>query len=95
MDGETPQLKKRKMSLTAAAPMSPPPDLLVKRLSEKATLPTRGSPLSAGYDLYRRELYFTLRAFNKPLAFSLARKEKLSLRMERLLSTLRSQLPYQ
>jgi len=55
MDGEAPQLKKRKITPTAAAPASPLPDLLVKRLSEKATLPTRGSPLSAGYDLYRRE----------------------------------------
>lgn len=26
--------------------------LLVKRLSENATIPTRGTPLSAGYDLY-------------------------------------------
>ena len=57
MGGEAPRvsLKKRKMSPTAAEPASPLPDLLVKRLSEKATLPTRGSPLSAGYDLYRRE----------------------------------------
>lgn len=57
MSGEAPavSLKKRKMSPTAAAPTSPLPDLLVKRLSEKATLPTRGSPLSAGYDLYSAE----------------------------------------
>ncbi len=27
--------------------------LQVKRLSDKATLPTRGSPFAAGYDLYR------------------------------------------
>jgi hypothetical protein len=27
--------------------------LRVKKLSDKATLPTRGSPLSAGHDLYR------------------------------------------
>ena len=26
--------------------------LLVKRLSDNATIPTRGSPFSAGYDLY-------------------------------------------
>ncbi|KAI8377743.1 dUTPase-like protein [Radiomyces spectabilis] len=31
------------------------PSLLVKRLSEKAKLPTRGSPASAGYDLYSAE----------------------------------------
>ncbi|EDR07897.1 uncharacterized protein LACBIDRAFT_190820 [Laccaria bicolor S238N-H82] len=29
--------------------------LLVKRLSQKAKLPTRGSPLAAGYDLYSAE----------------------------------------
>ena len=29
--------------------------LLIKRLSDKATMPTRGSPLSAGYDLYSAE----------------------------------------
>lgn len=28
------------------------PKLLVKRLSEYAQIPTRGSALSAGYDLY-------------------------------------------
>ncbi|KAI8149160.1 dUTPase-like protein [Fennellomyces sp. T-0311] len=28
------------------------PRLLVKRLSENAIIPTRGSPLAAGYDLY-------------------------------------------
>lgn len=27
--------------------------LLVKRVSERGRLPTRGSPLAAGYDLYR------------------------------------------
>ncbi|KDQ64906.1 hypothetical protein JAAARDRAFT_112125, partial [Jaapia argillacea MUCL 33604] len=30
-------------------------NLLIKRLSEKAKLPTRGSPLAAGYDLYSAE----------------------------------------
>lgn len=35
--------------------LPPFPNLLVKRLSEKAKLPTRGSPLSAGYDLYSAE----------------------------------------
>lgn len=28
-------------------------DLLVQKLSEKATVPTRGSAQAAGYDLYR------------------------------------------
>lgn len=32
---------------------TPATKLLIKRLSEKAKLPTRGSALSAGYDLYR------------------------------------------
>ena len=34
-------------------PPAPVPSLLIKRLSDKATLPTRGSSQSAGYDLYR------------------------------------------
>ncbi|KAK1921449.1 microtubule binding protein [Papiliotrema laurentii] len=34
---------------------APKDHLLIKRLSDKATLPTRGSPLSAGYDLYAAE----------------------------------------
>ena len=47
--------KKQRMSPTenqvvGAAPAS---HLLIKRLSDKARLPTRGSSLSAGYDLYR------------------------------------------
>ncbi|CAL1701544.1 unnamed protein product [Somion occarium] len=54
----SPQLKKRKMSSendvehSSIAPVS---KLLIKRLSEKAKLPTKGSPLSAGYDLYSAE----------------------------------------
>ncbi|ORY30791.1 hypothetical protein BCR39DRAFT_528339 [Naematelia encephala] len=34
---------------------APKDHLLIKKLSEKATTPTRGSPLSAGYDLYSAE----------------------------------------
>ncbi|PFH52621.1 hypothetical protein AMATHDRAFT_139508 [Amanita thiersii Skay4041] len=34
---------------------APPSQLLVKRHSEKARLPTRGSTLAAGYDLYSAE----------------------------------------
>ncbi|KAH8106319.1 dUTP pyrophosphatase [Cristinia sonorae] len=55
---DSPQLKKRKMSpeenetTVALAPVS---NLLIKRHSEKARLPTRGSALSAGYDLYSAE----------------------------------------
>jgi hypothetical protein len=47
---EEPQAKKRKMS---DEPIAPIESLLIKRLSEKAKIPTRGSALSAGYDLYR------------------------------------------
>jgi len=36
-------------------PVPPEPQLLIKRLSEKAKLPTRGSALAAGYDLYSAE----------------------------------------
>lgn len=35
-----------------AAPVNTSDDLLVKLISDKATLPTRGSALSAGHDLY-------------------------------------------
>jgi dUTP pyrophosphatase len=61
MESSAPQLKKRRVSLSegvqeirnGAVPVPPLPNLLVKRLSEKGRLPTRGSALSAGYDLYR------------------------------------------
>jgi dUTP pyrophosphatase len=45
--------KKRRMSPEAEQPVAPVSTLLIKRLSEKARLPTRGSSLAAGYDLYR------------------------------------------
>ncbi|EIM85596.1 dUTP diphosphatase [Stereum hirsutum FP-91666 SS1] len=35
--------------------IAPTSNLLIKRLSEKAKLPTRGSALAAGYDLYSAE----------------------------------------
>ena len=35
--------------------MQPQNQLLVKKLSDKATTPTRGSALAAGYDLYAAE----------------------------------------
>ncbi|WWC85478.1 uncharacterized protein L201_000342 [Kwoniella dendrophila CBS 6074] len=44
--------KKENGSGVATAPTN---TLLIKRLSSSATLPTRGSPLSAGYDLYSAE----------------------------------------
>lgn len=55
---DTPSLKKRRVSVSdtagydipAPAPVS---QLLVKKHSDKAKIPTRGSSLAAGYDLYR------------------------------------------
>ncbi|CUA76391.1 dUTP pyrophosphatase [Rhizoctonia solani] len=48
-----------KMANTDAEVAPPPPapvsHLLIKRLSDKAKLPTRGSALAAGYDLYSAE----------------------------------------
>ncbi|KAF9055042.1 dUTP pyrophosphatase [Hymenopellis radicata] len=45
--------KKRKMS--QEPPVVPTESLLIKRLSDKAKLPTKGSALAAGYDLYSAE----------------------------------------
>ena len=51
---DSPQLKKRKMDLEDdSETLAPATKLLIKRLSDKAKLPTRGSALAAGYDLYR------------------------------------------
>jgi len=50
---DSPQLKKRRLSDGACDSFSPTSQLLVKRLSDKAKIPTRGSLLAAGYDLYR------------------------------------------
>ncbi|KAF7776311.1 hypothetical protein Agabi119p4_4704 [Agaricus bisporus var. burnettii] len=55
MEDQTPQVKKRKVE-DADSSVAPLSNLLVKRLSEKAKLPTRGSPLAAGYDLYSAEI---------------------------------------
>ncbi|KAF9452171.1 dUTP diphosphatase [Macrolepiota fuliginosa MF-IS2] len=54
MDAELPQVKKRKVENGDALPTLSA-SLLIKRLSEKARLPTRGSALAAGYDLYSAE----------------------------------------
>jgi len=55
MATEQPENKKRKVSPEpeAGISISSVSNLLIKRLSEKAKLPTRGSALAAGYDLYR------------------------------------------
>ncbi|KAG7531710.1 hypothetical protein FFLO_04152 [Filobasidium floriforme] len=51
--------KQPKMSSSAIintpTPLPASAGMQVKRLSERATLPTRGSPLAAGYDLYAAE----------------------------------------
>ena len=58
---DEPQAKKRNIDdTTQDSTLAPVASLLIKRLSDKARLPTRGSPLSAGYDLYR---YATRRVF--------------------------------
>lgn len=36
----------------ALAPVAPVPALLIKKLSDKARVPTRGSAFAAGYDIY-------------------------------------------
>ncbi|KAI0347507.1 dUTP diphosphatase [Trametopsis cervina] len=52
-----PQTKKRKLSrlLEDDAEPAPSSSLLIKRHSDKARIPTKGSPLAAGYDLYSAE----------------------------------------
>ncbi|KZT27007.1 dUTP diphosphatase [Neolentinus lepideus HHB14362 ss-1] len=57
MSSDSPQQKKRKMSneTNGNGTLVPVSQLLIKRLSEKAKLPTRGSALAAGYDLYSAE----------------------------------------
>ncbi|KAG2051356.1 dUTP pyrophosphatase [Suillus hirtellus] len=55
---DSPQLKKRRMSVSDSADNDASAltlRLLVKRLSDKAKIPTRGSNLAAGYDLYSAE----------------------------------------
>ena len=47
--------KKRKLEDSSVAP--PRSQLLIKRLSDKARLPTRGSAFAAGYDLHRYARY--------------------------------------
>ncbi|KAM5534893.1 hypothetical protein V8D89_011448 [Ganoderma adspersum] len=56
-DVDGPHQKKRKMTPNPEdkSELAPISGLLIKRHSEKARLPTRGSALSAGYDLYSAE----------------------------------------
>ena len=53
MTTDVPENKKRKAEPEPDSAIAPASNLLIKRLSEKAKLPTRGSALAAGYDLYR------------------------------------------
>ncbi|KIM45891.1 hypothetical protein M413DRAFT_440943 [Hebeloma cylindrosporum] len=55
MENDIHQQKKRKTSVENDASLAPISNLFIKRLSDKARLPTRGSPLAAGYDLYSAE----------------------------------------
>ncbi|KAH9077463.1 dUTP pyrophosphatase [Lactarius deliciosus] len=58
MTTDLPETKKWKVSPAPEAEgtnSTPTSNLLIKRLSEKAKLPTRGSALAAGYDLYSAE----------------------------------------
>lgn len=43
----------KKKEAAVAQPVAPSTNLLVKKLSAKGRVPTRGSALSAGYDMYR------------------------------------------
>lgn len=53
MDSEEPKAKKQRISPAEEHPAPLGTQLLVKRLSEKARVPKRGSALAAGYDIYR------------------------------------------
>lgn len=55
MENDLHQVKKRKVSPEPEkdASATSVAGLLIKRHSDKARLPTRGSALAAGYDLYR------------------------------------------
>lgn len=53
MDSEEPKAKKQRISPAEDHSATPGTQFLVKRLSEKARLPKRGSALAAGYDIYR------------------------------------------
>jgi hypothetical protein len=59
-----PDTKKRKMDAEHDN-LAPTSSLLIKRLSEKARLPTRGSALAAGYDLYRYAHNYDTRSCSK------------------------------
>lgn len=43
----------KKQIMSSTSTIYPATSFLIQRLSEKAKIPTRGSALAAGYDLYR------------------------------------------
>lgn len=80
---EAPQLKKRKVE-DEKSDLAPVSNLLIKRHSEKATIPTKGSPLAAGYDLYRCTNDRVILCTKYLIAISTVLKTKLYLLMARL-----------
>lgn len=79
---EAPQLKKRKVE-DEKSDVAPVSNLLIKRHSEKATIPTKGSPLAAGYDLYRCVVHCDI-SFTYLIAAIIVLRAKLCLLMARL-----------
>ena len=67
---EETSLKKRKLDASESEGTVSPPavsvgtKLLIKRLSDKARIPTRGSAHAAGYDLYRCVSSYFLPSFS-------------------------------
>ena len=85
MEGEVPQVKRRRLSGSegGVVVVEPLPSLLVKRHSEKAKVPTRGSAFAAGYDLYRYTPHATL-VWGRVFLYLVVRKRRSSLPTARL-----------
>ena len=60
VDSSQPSPKKFKLDALAGAPVK----LQIAKLSENATIPTRGSARAAGYDLYSAEVSPSLFSFS-------------------------------
>ena len=89
MENDTPQAAKKRKVEEESVP-APLQNLLVKRLSDKARLPTRGSAFAAGYDLYRSVFWFLSCTSNRDVVLS----KKSFLLMARPWLTPRSRLPF-
>jgi len=75
------QTKKRKVTSELGEELDPPATphrLLIKKHSEKARAPTRGSALAAGYDLYRSNIGVHDHSEGSGLIYGSAQKRKLS-----------------